>query len=456
MKRFLLTLTAFLFYVALNGQSAISGSWWGSIVLGPQKLNVSFDIIVGDDGNLHGLMDVPEQGARGIPVRLEKVTPDSLEIDIPAIGARYAGVRTSEEMIEGSFKQNGMSLKLDLQPGKIKVDRPQTPKPPYPFFTEEVTFGNKAEGALLSGTLTYPLMHFRYPAGTIPVVLMVTGSGGQNRDEELFDHKPFAVIAYHLALNGIATLRYDDRGVGKSTGSQEGTTTLNNKADADAGVEYLRSLGKFGKIGVLGHSEGGTIAFMMAADRSVDFIVSMAGAAAKGIDVLVGQNVAALKLKGLPDAVVDNYGNALRLVFNDRISGIKVEDGVRYVDRLCLDNDISLPAPLKDNLSQVAVAGGEWITWFLSYDPSEAIRRIECPVFALNGSHDLQVISKDNLAVISDCLPENSANLVKEYESLNHMFQHCPYQDALDYYSIEETMSEEVLNDIAAWIKSVK
>ena len=163
-----------------------------------------------------------------------------------------------------------------------------------------------------------------------------------------------------------------------------------------------------------------------------------------------------MKLKGLPDAVADNYGNALRLVFNDRISGIKVEDGVRYVDRLCLDNDISLPAPLKDNLSQVAVAGGEWITWFLSYDPSEAIRRIECPVFALNGSHDLQVISKDNLAVISDCLPENSANLVKEYESLNHMFQHCPYQNALDYYSIDETISEEVLNDIAAWIKSVK
>ena len=445
-----------LSYTAAAQSDPISGSWWGTIDLGSQKLSLAFEIIVGEDGSLKATMDVPQQSASGIPVELKRVTSDSLEISIPAISARYSGGLNPQNIISGTFTQNGLSLPLDLQRGKIKPNRPQTPQSPYPYSTEEVTFTNNEDGAVLSGTLTYPMMHFRYPAKTIPIVIMVTGSGAQNRDEEIYEHKPFAVIAHHLALNGIASLRYDDRGVGKSTGSLEGATSSTYKADADAAVAFLRSLDKFGKIGVLGHSEGGTIAFMMGAGQTVDFIISMAGTAAKGIDVLLGQNAAVLKLSGISEAVADQYCTALRIIFTDRISGMNVEDPQKYVADICSANSLSLPQTLQANLTQVITSGGDWMTWFLAHDPVQDISRISCPVFALNGNMDLQVISRDNLPVLRENLPENPRHLIKEYDSLNHLFQHCTYQTSMNYYAIEETVSEEVLKDIAAWINGLK
>lgn len=199
----LLTLTSY------SQISPIGGKWWGILDVGGRKLTIGFDINANEG---QGFMEVKEQGAKGIPMDVRKVTADSLDISISSIGASYSGIRVAQDKIDGTFTQSGMKFALSLQPGEIPVNRPQTPQPPYPYLTEEVTFGNTAEDVTLSGTLTYPMMHFRYPAGTIPVVLMVTGSGQQNRDEEVFDHKPFAVIAHHLAVNGIASLRYDDRG----------------------------------------------------------------------------------------------------------------------------------------------------------------------------------------------------------------------------------------------------
>ena len=443
----LLTLTSY------SQISPIGGKWWGILDVGGRKLTIGFDVNANEG---QGFMEVKEQGAKGIPMDVRKVTADSLDISISSIGASYSGIRVAQDKIDGTFTQSGMKFALSLQPGEIPVNRPQTPQPPYPYLTEEVTFGNTAEDVTLSGTLTYPMMHFRYPAGTIPVVLMVTGSGQQNRDEEVFDHKPFAVIAHHLAVNGIASLRYDDRGVGKSTGSLEGLTTQNNRNDAAAGIAYLRSLGKFGKIGVLGHSEGGTIAFMLGADNAVDFLVSLAGSAAKGIDVIIGQNAAALKLSGFSDAVITQYCRALEVVHMDRINGVTIEDSVAYVDAVCSGNDIVLPASLKSNLESVVDSANDWFTYFLSHDPSEDIKKITCPVFALNGTLDMQVISKDNIPVIRENLPENTISQIKEYESLNHLFQHCTVQNSLLYGAIEETISEEVLEDISAWINSIK
>ena len=443
----LMTLTSY------SQNSLIGGKWWGILDISGRKLTIGFDIHADEN---QGFMEVKEQGAKGIPLEVQKVTADSLEITISAIGASYSGVRVTERKIDGTFTQNGMRLPLSLEPGEIPVNRPQTPQPPYPYLTEEVVFENTAERAVLSGTLTYPLMHFRYPSGTIPVVLMVTGSGQQNRDEELFGHKPFAVIAHHLAVNGIASLRYDDRGVGKSTGSLEGLTTWINKNDAAAGIAYLRSLGKFGKVGMLGHSEGGTIAFMLGADNAVDFLVSLAGSAAKGIDVIIGQNAAALKLSGFSDAVVTQYCRALEVVHMDRINGVTIEDSVAYVDAVCSGNDIVLPTSLKSNLESVVASSNDWFTYFLGHDPSEDIKKITCPVLALNGTLDMQVICKDNIPVIRENLPENPSSKIKEYESLNHLFQHCTIQNSLLYGAIEETISEEVLDDIAAWINCIK
>lgn len=443
----LVTLTSY------SQSAVIDGKWWGRLEVPGQGLTIGFEILANEG---KGFLEVKEQGAKGIPIQLKKVTADSLDISISAIGASYTGVRVAEDKIDGTFSQNGMKLTLSLQPGEIPLNRPQTPKPPYPYLTEEVTFENAADGAVLSGTLTYPVMHFRYASGTIPVVLMVTGSGQQNRDEELYGHKPFAVIAHHLAIKGIASLRYDDRGVGKSTGSLEGLTTQNNKNDAAAGISYLRSLGKFGKVGVLGHSEGGTIAFMLGAENAVDFLVSLAGSAAKGIDVIIGQNAAALRLSGFSDAVTTQYCKALEVVHTARVNGATVENPADYVDDICAENSIVLPADLRANLEAVVASNNAWITYFFGYDPSEDIKKITCPVFALNGTLDMQVISKDNIPVIRENLPQNPVSQIKEYESLNHLFQHCTMQNCLLYGAIEETISEEVLNDIAAWINGIR
>ena len=453
MKRtFTLLATIIVSSLAIHAQE----SWSGELMVGTRKLNVGFNLQSMSDGKQTCTMDVPAQGAKGIPVEIVKHDSDSLYLSIIALRATYKGRKISAESIIGQFTQNGMTLPLNLKPGEIELARPQTPESPYPYATEEVTFRNEKEGAELSGTLTYPVTYAFQPKGTIPVVLMVTGSGGQDRNEEVFGHKPFLVIADFLAKRGIASLRYDDRGVGKSTGPTRSTTTLNNLADAEAGISYLRSLDKFGKIGVLGHSEGGTVAFMLGANKNVDFLISLAGGAASGVEVIVGQNEAAMQQQGVPPMLIEQYAKALRILYKDRVEGKHIEDHGQYVEDLCQKNELTLPDNFKANLAKCVTSGGEWLTWFLGYNPAEAIGRIACPVMALNGSLDLQVLSKDNLPVIKDNLPPNDKHLIKEYDSLNHLFQHCTLATALDYGAIEETISEEVLRDMVEWMMRIK
>lgn len=432
-------------------------SWSGKMMVGTNELNISFVIRALKDGRQDGVMNVPAQGAKDIPISLLKNDRDSLIVSVPSLMAFYKGEKVSADSIRGTFVQSGMVLPLTLTPGAIELKRPQTPVPPFAYTTEEVTFRNEAEGAELAGTLTYPVGYKNSRRKSVPVVLMVTGSGAQDRDETIFDHKPFLVIADFLARNGIASLRYDDRGMGKSTGPTEGTTTLSNLADAEAGISYLRGLRKFGKVGVLGHSEGGTIAFMMGESQRVDFLISLAGAAAKGIDVLIGQNEAAMKLQGIAPKVIENYVAALRILYNDRISSAETpDDKHRYVEDLCKDNNLILPYAFKANLEKCVTFGGEWLTWFLAYTPAEAIKKITCPVMALNGSLDMQVLSRDNLPIVRASLPPDDRAIIKEYEGLNHLFQHCTAATSLNYGAIDETISEEVLGDLVKFVKSLK
>ena len=457
MKRiWIILLTLVSFPVAIHAQEIMSSeNWAGVIMLGTQKLNIGFKVKASKDGKYTGTMDVPAQGAKNIPVEITKNDGDSLCISITALRAAYKGRKASPESIEGRFTQNEMTFPLNMKPGKVELNRPQTPEPPYPYATEEVVFKNEAEGATLSGTLTYPINYLFVPKESVPVVLFVTGSGGQDRNEEIFGHKPFLVIADYLAKRGIASLRYDDRGVGKSTGPTQGVTTMNNLADAEAGIAFLRSLNKFGKVGVIGHSEGGTIAFMLGAKKSVDFLVSLAGSAASGLEVIIGQNKAAMQLQGLPPMVIEDYAKALDILYKDRVARKQIANQEQYIENLCKNHSLSLPANFKANLVQCITAGGEWITWFLGYHPSEAIRQIICPTMALNGTLDLQVLSKDNLPVIKANLPHNEKHLIKEYDSLNHLFQRCTPVTALNYGGIEETISEEVLRDVADWILGI-
>lgn len=430
---------------AMVAKDVPSGAWSGKLNVGGSKLNLVFNFA--PDGSC--TLDSPDQGAKGITATVGVLTADSVNVSIPAIGGSYSG-RVEAESIVGTFSQSGYSFPLTLTPGGVVLNRPQTPKPPHPYTTEEVAFANPSDGAVLKGTLTYPLL-YALDGNATPVVLLVSGSGLQNRDEELFGHKPFAVIADYLAMRGIASLRYDDRGFGKSTGDTSAATTATFAGDAAAGVAYLRKTGKFGKVGVVGHSEGGTIAFILGADKKADFIVSLAGGALPGDSILLQQNKSFLVLGGVSPMAADDYCKALGRIFSLLASGKKQID----VDALLSAENITLPEELVQNLKEIEPSMTPWLAYYLSLDPRKDIAKAGCPVFALNGSKDLQVNAKSNLSAIKNTLPANEKNRIEEYPGLNHLFQHCTTGSIAEYGSIEETFSTDALRDIADWIKSL-
>jgi len=399
-----------------NSTTALLGAWSGKLDLGTAKLTLVLHFEQ-KDGFVACTMDSPDQGAKGIGVYKDYLSEDSVALSVQSLGVTYRA-KLKNGQLDGTFVQNGLRLPLVLKKGELERRRPQMPAAPYPYKTEDVTFVNQADNATLSGTLTYPVGYETMKKKGVPVVIMVSGSGLQNRDEELFDHKPFLVLADHLARHGIASLRYDDRGFGASSGGdrvQKDATTLDYKRDAEAGIQYLRSLKKFGKVGVIGHSEGGNIAFMLGADKKVDFVVSMAGVVVKADTALTAQ----------ANKIMELQGQSTRL---------SVEQYRQNVQ--------ALQSP--------------WMDWFVDYDPTKDIAAVKCPVMAINGDKDCQVISSLNLSSIKQLLQKNKHLLIKEYPSLNHLFQHCQTGLPAEYGNIEETISPEVLTDITEWINGVK
>lgn len=285
---------------------------------------------------------------------------------------------------------------------------------------------------------------------------MVTGSGQQNRDEELMGHKPFLVIADYLARHGIATLRYDDRGVGKSTGNMAMITLQSNMLDAEAGIDYLKSTKKFGKIGVLGHSEGGIISYMLAAKGKADFVVSLAGPVLPGDSVLLMQNRDLLTVSGLDKDNVEKYATALSRVFKYRMSGQKMRFGDKpetYVPMLTMD--IALLPELRKNLIEaVKMVDSPWLVSYLKYDPATDFRKINSPVMLIIGDNDKQVNATANIQAAGNILPKavKAKSLLKTYPTLNHLFQPSETGSPGEYAKIETTISEEVLDDITSWI----
>ncbi len=424
----------------------LEGPWSGKISVGQTELTLVFNFAVSDDGSLSVTLDSPDQGAEGIEAECDAAALPMLRVNIPSLLASYSGILYGGNIV-GTFSQGGLSLPLTLTEGEPRPSRPQTPRPPYPYAAEDVSFPGGSPEVTLAGTISYPSGYSAAapvcsaaPASisastaqdgkttvsdnTAPVaVVMVSGSGLQDRDEQIFGHRPFLVIADYLARNGIASLRYDDRGFGESTGAESvGTATTEDfMQDALAAVEYLRGTGRFSRIGVLGHSEGANIAFMLGALGKVDFVISLAGIGVKGDEALTAQ--------------VNRIAE---------LSGQKVELSVEDFRRSAL------------------MQNQPWLSWFIDYDPTADISGTACPVMAVNGSLDSQVIPSLNLVAIAEKLPEGSAdgefggkNFVKEYASLNHLFQHCTTGAPTEYRGIEETMSEELLADIAAWIREI-
>ena len=351
-------------------------------------------------------LDSPDQGAYGLKANASMKGDNTLKVKFLDMPGSFTGSIQGDSLV-GTFSQMTLKKHLALGRGEIVRNRPQTPEPPFPYDTEEVSFEH--DGIVLGGTLALPAGYT--PESTTAVVL-VSGSGQQNRDEEIMAHRPFAVIADALAREGIASLRYDDRGCGESGGVFADATTFDFADDARAALDFLRDEG-FGKVGIIGHSEGGIIAFILGADEeaSPDFIVSLAGMADRGDSTLFRQTERMIELQGAPK----------------KIAGIAAKAAYRKV------------------LKQKNV----WIECFVNLDPAPYVAGIKCPCLALNGDKDCQVIPEYNLTKVEALCPSADTKL---YPGLNHLFQHCNTGLTTEYAGIEETFAPEVLADLAEWI----
>ena len=425
---------------------ALTGSWRGTLNLGQMKVPLVFNFSETATGETQCTMDSPSQGAKGIATEVVLCTADSVSLTCNTIGVSYTG-KISAGSINGRFSQRGYVFPLDLTPDSPAEERrPQTPKPPYPYNVTDTTF-TAPDGAVMSATLTLPST---LDSRKIPAVVMVTGSGPQNRDEEYFEHKPFAVIADFLARNGIASLRYDDRGTGKSTGDFLTSTTFTFKDDAVSGIEFLRSIDCIGRVGILGHSEGGTIAFMAGAEDKADFIVSLAGMAISGKETMMRQNKHALDKSGLSDADKTNSLKIIGIVF-DTIAR-QVRNGVTApidIDSIVAAKGVQLPQQIIQSLKMTQSTRAPWVDSFLTINPREYLADVKCPVLAINGEKDMQV-NPDNLSVIKEFVPKAETMLMAD---LNHLLQHAVTGEITEYDEIRETISPDVLEAIVQFIK---
>lgn len=429
--------------------SNLDGSWEGKLMVTPEmglRLVINIAGSEGDDAVV--TMDSPDQGAYGIPMQIDYISTDSLRVAVPQLMLKYQG-KLDGDSINGDFTQGTLNLPLILKPKMSTLNRSQTPQPPFPYMAEEVSFQSSLDGANLYGTLTQPDNNIR----ETPAVLLVSGSGTQNRDEEIFGHKPFAVIADYLARNGIATLRYDDRGFDTSTGLTPNPTTRENALDALGGIKFLKEKG-FSKIGIIGHSEGGLIADKVANDGDlIDFIIELGGPTVTGDSILIFQNEFLLKDEGLPDEYIAMYIEAMKGTFKSQ----KEENPAPFDEAnyaIFSPESLSNPilAPLARNLKKNFINLAPWLKYFINYDPMSDLKNISIPILMLYGEKDTQVPPALNVPVIEMNKPDVK---VKVYPDLNHMMQHSKTGKFTEYAEIEETISPEVLEDINLFIKSL-
>ncbi len=446
-----------LLAAAVAAAQSPAGHWEGAIDLPNASLTVKIDLAQGDDGAWRGTIDIPQQGATGLRLVGIRAAADSVIFAIDGIpGEPTFGGVLADDKLSGRFSQNGMTFPFHL--GREAVappNRPQEPHPPYPYTVEDVGY---ASGEVhLAATLTIPAGD-----GPFPAVVLLTGSGSQNRDEEIFGHKPFLVLADHLTRHGIAVLRADDRGVGGSTGSPATATTSDFADDAVAGVRFLGARPEIAadRIGLIGHSEGGIIGPMAAsrAPAEVAFVVMMAGTGVPLGEVVERQMALIAAASGADSATVAREVATTALVLDLIAAGAdsvtvrrELEAAIRAAEPT--STDAQLNGAVDGQLAGVLTP---WFRYALTLDPRTALRQLTCPVLALNGELDLQVEPQQNLPEIGQALAEahNPDVTVLRLPGLNHLFQTATTGSPSEYGQIEETIAPEVLTAISDWISA--
>jgi uncharacterized protein len=439
----------------------IIGQWNGILKVQGTQLRIVFNISKAENGYT-STMDSPDQGAKGIPVTSTSFESTTLKLVASNLGIEYQGTLGTDNIIVGNFKQAGMSFPLNLSKGTTEAQkpvRPQEPKKPYPYSDEEVTFENTKAGIKLAGTLTLPSKN-----GNFPAVILISGSGAQNRNEEIMGHKPFLVLSDFLTRNGIAVLRFDDRGTASSTGDFKTATSVDFASDVEAGLAYLQTRKEIDqkKIGLIGHSEGGIIAPMVASNsKDISFIVLLAGTGIPGDRLLLLQEELIFKASGMNDSKLQSIKRINSLVF-------ELVKKSNSVDQLTADLTDLLKQEVKNypdrpgNISdddfvkaQVNEVVNPWMLNFIKFDPATALAKVKCPVLAVNGEKDLQVPPKENLEAIKSALLKGGNTKVTtiEFPGLNHLFQECKTGLPAEYSTIEQTFSPIAMSEILKWIQ---
>jgi len=444
-----------------QNQQSIEGIWQGSIDVGAMKLRIVFKISRGEGGSLRATMDSPDQGAKDLALGNVTFKDGTFHAELNAAGASYEGALSQGgSELAGHWTQNGHTVELNLKrlDKAPETSRPQDPKPPYPYNQEDVAYDNKAApGVKLAGTLTIPR-----EGGPFPAVLLITGSGPQDRDEALMGHRPFLVLADYLTRHGIEVLRVDDRGIAKSTGNFAASTTEDFATDVMAGIEFLKTRKEVNQkqIGLIGHSEGGIIAPMVAAKSpDVAFIVMMAGTSLTGEQIIYLQQALIAKATGATDAEVAK-SRALEESLFAVLKSEKDNDAARKKIEALLNQAIAEEKD-QDKKPDAAIISAQaksfaspWFRFFAFYDPKPALTKLRCPVLVLNGSNDLQVPPAANLPGIVQALEDggNSDYEVDKLAKLNHLFQTSESGSPAEYSKIDETIAPFALEIMSNWI----
>lgn len=440
----------------------IQGTWYGSLEVQKTKLPLVFHIVKSDN-QFTATMDSPNQGAKGIPISSTTIINNELKLEISSAGIMYEGTLKNGQLISGTFNQAGKSFPLDLtqaSPENKIQKKPQEPIKPYPYYSENIAFENYDDNITLAGTLTFPKKGNNFPA-----VILISGSGPQNRDEEILGHKPFLVLADYLTRKGIAVLRYDDRGTAKSTGNFATSTSWDLARDAKAAFNYLSTRNEINKeiIGMIGHSEGGVIAPLVASDNpNINFIVLLAGPGIRGYELLLQQQKLIAEASGISRIKIEQNSDVYKGAFNILLKNKSTEEErvelTQYFKRLFNDMPINYkPGGINDEdyiEMQVSQLTSPWMNYFIKYNPGPILTKVKCPVLALNGEKDLQVAPKANLEAIENAVKGggNTKITVTELANLNHLFQECNTGLPGEYGTIQQTFSPLALETISKWI----